>query len=419
MKKNISFVFFSLPSIILILLLITLTQCSPGTTEPERNNDIRALSKAEENIVSSSASFGLSLFKEISNAEAGKNVIISPLSVSTAFGMVLNGANGKTYDEIKSTLKLPGSNQDEVNQAYLSLNDLLTRIDPDVIFESANSLWYRQGFTFEQSFFDVNKNYFDAAVQALDFANPSSVDIINNWVKEKTKEKITSIINTIPPDAVMYLINAIYFKGTWLYTFDKSATKEDNFYVTQNDPEKRMMMNQKSKFNYYQTDNYQAIELPYGNGYFNMLVILPAVDTDINTFVNQMNENFWGSLLNNISEKEINLWLPKFEIEYKNELSKVLIAMGMPSAFDGRNADFSKMRNERDLFISRVLHKTYMKVDEEGTEAAAVTAIEMGTTSAGPGSEIYMKVNRPFIFAVREKNSGTISFIGKIANPTE
>lgn len=307
MKKNISFVFFSLPSIILILLLITLTQCSPGITEPERNNDIRALSKAEENIVSSSASFGLSLFKEISNAEAGKNVIISPLSVSTAFGMVLNGANGKTYDEIKSTLKLPGSNQDEVNQAYRSLNDLLTRIDPDVIFESANSLWYRQGFTFEQSFFDVNKNYFDAVVQALDFANPSSVDIINNWVKEKTKEKITSIINAIPRDAVMYLINAIYFKGTWLYTFDKSATKEDNFYVTQNDPEKRMMMNQKSKFNYFQTDNYQAIELPYGNGYFNMLVILPAVDTDINTFVNQMNENFWESLLNNMSEKEINL----------------------------------------------------------------------------------------------------------------
>ncbi|MEW6701844.1 MAG: serpin family protein, partial [Bacteroidota bacterium] len=397
MKKNFSFVFFALLSIVLILLLMTLIQCSAGLTEPEKNNDVRALSKAEEDIVSSSASFGLNLIKEISKTEPDNNVIISPLSVSTAFGMVLNGANGKTYDEIKSTLGLQSGSLSGVNQAYQSLSELLTQIDPHVIFESANSIWYRQGVTFEQSFFDVNKKYFDALVQELDFANPSSVDIINNWVREKTKEKIKSIIDQIPPEAVMYLINAIYFKGTWLYTFDKNATKEENFYVTPDNSVKCMMMSQKSKFNYYSAEDYQAIELPYGNGDFSMLVILPAMNNNINAFVNQMDEKFWSLLLDNMKEREVNLWLPKFELEYKIKLNDALIAMGIKSAFDPYNADFSKMRKEKDIFISRVLHKTYIKIDEEGTEAAAVTAIEMGTTSVGGSKEIYMRVNHPFI----------------------
>ena len=402
--------------IIISVLIASIWGCQNPLTSPVQiKND---LSSPEKILINSSKLFGLKLFKTINASAGDSNIFISPLSVSAALGMVLNGANGKTYDEIKSTLELTGINQDEVNKAYQSLNNLLTQIDPKVIFESANSIWYRQGFTFEQSFLDVNKNYFDASVQGLDFSNPASVDVINNWVKEKTKEKITSILNSIPSGIVMYLINAIYFKGKWQYQFDSSATKEDDFYLTQNNPVKCMMMNQKNDFNYYSSNDYQAIELPYGDGDYSMLVILPGSVNNIDAFVGQLDENFWSILLNNLNKKEVNLWLPKFKIEYKLELSNELKAMGMETAFDSYYADFSNMRKQKDIFISSVLHKTYVKVDEEGTEAAAVTAISMGTTSVGP-KEIYMKVNHPFIFAIREKNSGAILFIGKVVNPAE
>ncbi len=404
--------------LIFVVAIVSLAtfRCNDQITSPGSGKHL--LSPQEKIISSSSGKFGLKLFKSISESAGDSNIFISPLSVSTALGMVLNGANGNTYDEMKSVLEITGANQDEVNKAYQSLNELLTQIDPNVIFESANSIWYRQNFTFEQNFLDVNKNYFDSSIQGLDFNNPSSVDIINNWVKEKTKEKITSIIDKIPPQAVMYLINAIYFKGTWYYQFDTSATKEDNFFVTQNDPVKCMMMNQKSKFNYYQTNNYQAIELPYGNGDFNMLVILPSTSNDINSFINQLDGSFWNNILNNMNSTKVNLWLPKFKMEYFINLNDALKALGMPTAFDPANADFSKMRKEKDIYISNVLHKTYVNVDEEGTEAAAATAVEISYTSVNGPKEINMKVNHPFIFAIREKNSGAILFIGKVVNPT-
>ena len=264
----------------------------------------------------------------------------------------------------------------------------------------------------------MNKNYFDASVQRLDFTNPASVDIINNWVKEKTKEKITSIIKQIPKEAVMYLINAIYFKGMWKYQFDTSATKQDDFYVSQNDEIKCMMMSQKDTLNYYNTNNYQAVELPYGNGDFSMVIILPSTGEDINSLISQIDGNFWNSLLNSMTKQEVNLWLPKFKIEYFINLNNALKSLGMPTAFDPYNADFSKMRPEKDVYISNVLHKTYVNVDEEGTEAAAATAVEISYTAVFGPQNINMKVNHPFIFAIREKKSGTILFIGKVVKPT-
>ena len=409
--------------IIISVLIASIWGCQNPLTSPVQiKND---LSSPEKILINSSKLFGLKLFKTINASAGDSNIFISPLSVSAALGMVLNGANGKTYDEIKSTLELVGNNQDEVNKAYQSLNELLTQIDPKSnlpagmqVFESANSIWYRQGFTFEQSFLDVNKNYFDASVQRLDFTNPASVDIINNWVKEKTKEKITSIIKQIPKEAIMYLINAIYFKGMWKYQFDTSATKQDDFYVAQNDEIKCMMMSQKDTLNYYNTNNYQAVELPYGNGDFSMVIILPSTGEDINSLISQIDGNFWNSLLNSMTKQEVNLWLPKFKIEYFINLNNALKSLGMPTAFDPYNADFSKMRPEKDVYISNVLHKTYVNVDEEGTEAAAATAVEISYTAVFGPQNINMKVNHPFIFAIREKNSGAILFIGKVVNPT-
>jgi len=401
-----------IPVITLSFICIYLYGCSnPVSTNSPIN---KILTVQEKQLVSSTESFGLNLFKQVNKGAGDSNVFISPLSVSTALGMTLNGASGQTYNEMKTTLGLTVSSQDDINKAYQSLNQLLTQVDPKVIFEYANSIWYRQGLTFEQSFLDVNKNYFDAAVQGLNFNDPASVDIINNWVKEKTNGKITNIINNIPPAIVMYLINAIYFKGTWLHKFDTSATKQDDFYVAQNDPVKSMMMNQMNKFNYYQTSAYQAIELPYGNGDFSMLVILPSTGSNVSSIINQMDTGFWDNILNNMDSAEVSLELPKFKIEYYTSLKSELEAMGMTTAFTP-SADFSKMRPEKDVLISDVLHKTYVNVDEEGTEAAAVTVVVVGATVVISG--IPMKVNHPFIFAIREKNSGAILFIGKVVNP--
>ena len=409
MKKYLFFIITS-------LLAFVYWQCSNPISSPFQIT--KNISSADKQLVKSAELFGLNLFKQVNQSAGDTNIFISPLSVSTALGMVLNGANGKTYDEIKSTLELPGNTQDEINQSYQNLNNLLTQIDPKVIFESANSIWYRQGVSFEQSFLDINKTYFDAEIQALNFADPSAVNTINNWVSEKTKQKIIGIIDRIPQDAVMYLINAIYFKGTWFYKFDSTATEDDNFYITPGNSVICKMMDQKNKFDYYQADNYQAIKLPYGNGDFEMLVILPSSGTDINSLINQMDDSYWNNLLAKMDSAEVNLWLPKFKIEYSITLNDALKAMGMISAFD--DADFSKMRPEKDLFISRVLHKTYVKVDEEGTEAAGVTAVEFTRSSVSPGNnEVYMKINRPFIFAIRENTSGAILFIGKVVNPNQ
>ena len=400
------------------LLAFILWQCSNPVSSPIQIN--KNITASDKQLVQSSRLFGLKLFKQVNQSAGDTNIFISPISISTALGMVLNGANGKTYDEIKSTLELPGNTQEEINKSYKNLNNLLTQIDPKVIFESANSIWYRQDVSFEQSFLNINKTYFDAEVQALNFADPSAVNTINNWVSEKTKQKITGIIDRIPQDAVMYLINAIYFKGTWLYKFDSTATKDDNFYVTPGNPVICKMMDQKNKFDYYQSDNYQAIKLPYGNGDFEMLVILPSSGTDINSLINQMDDSYWNNLLAKMDSAEVNLWLPKFKIEYSITLNDALKALGMTSAFDSTTADFSNIRKGKDLFISRVLHKTYVKVDEEGTEAAGVTAVEFTRSSVSPGNnEVYMKINRPFIFAIRENSSGAILFVGKVVNPNQ
>jgi serpin B len=415
MKKNISFVYFSLLSIILLLVLITLTQCSPGTTEPEKNNDIRALSKTEKDIVSSSAGFGLNLIKEISKSESGKNIIISPLNVSTAFGMALNGAVGNTYEQMKFTLGLEVSNQNEVNESYKSLNELLTGIDNKVAFSSANSIWYRTGFLVESPFIDVNKKYFNAEVNELDFSDPAAPGIINDWVKRSTNSKIEKIIEQIDRAMVMYLINAIYFKGTWKYQFDKNFTRDDLFYVSPDLTVTCKMMTQKNNFSYYSTANYKAVELPYGDGSYNMMVLLPHERIAVDNLLLSLTPEEFSSIKNNFTERELTLFLPKFKLEYERKLNDDLINLGMNDAFNPDKADFTKINKNGGIFISEVKHKTFVDVNEEGTEAAAVTSIGIGLTSV---NDKQIRIDRPFLFIIYEKNTNTILFIGKIINPT-
>ncbi len=396
-----------------VLLPFIFIQCSDTITDP---NEIRELNEIEKKVVSSSDEFGFNLLKSINEVEGEKNTFISPLSVSMAMGMALNGASGTTYDAMQSILQFNSLTNEEINQAYKSLIELLTQVDQKVKFQIANSIWYRNSMQFEKEFIDINKKYFDAEVAGLNFDDPNSVNRINNWVNVNTNGNINKIIELIPQDAIMYLINAIYFKGTWKFEFDKKNTQEDLFTLSNGDKVNcQMMAQQNEKFSYYANANFQAIDLPYGEGNFSMTIILPNADKTTNEIINQLNIENWNSWLSNFSEQTGALQLPKFKLEKEYKLNDILAALGMEIAFS-YYADFTNLYKPGGVFISEVKHKTFVDVNEEGTEAAAVTSVELSYKSVGVGG-FFMRVDRPFIFVIREKNSGSFLFMGKIINP--
>lgn len=402
--------------ILIVFVSLLLVQCE-RSFEPISNSSFRQFTTLEKQVASSADRFGFELMKAVNNTQQDSNVFLSPLSVSMALGMTLNGANNDTYDAMQSTLELDGLTQQQINETYKSLIDLLTQIDPKVIFDIANSIWYRDTWTFEQNFVEVNKKYFNALVKGLDFNDPSAPDIINDWVSDNTNGKIDKILNSIDPTVVMYLINAMYFKGTWKYEFDKDETIDDLFQTPNGNQIPCKLMVQTNNFSYFGNSEYQAIDLPYGDGHFSMTVLLPTPNNNVDSLISNLSEENWDILLNSFSTQEGTLYFPKFELEYELTLNDVLKSLGMEIAFTPGLADFSNMyTGPFDLYIDKVKHKSFVKVDEEGTEAAAVTSVSIVFTSAG-GSGFTIRVDRPFVFVIREKNSGSILFIGKIVEP--
>jgi serine protease inhibitor len=406
-------------NIILFLFVFAISfiilQCNDQIISPENSNN-RPLTSLEKKIVSSSEEFGFKLFNKVNELEPSKNLFISPLSVSYALAMTLNGANGNTYNAIRNTLCLQDISNNEINQSYKSLMELLVSIDSKIFFTIANSIWYQNSMTFEEQFINTNKEYFNAQVTSLDFNDPLSSSIINHWVEEKTNGKIKEIVDSpIPSGAVMFLINAIYFKGIWKFQFDPNYTKDDHFYSEDGSIKNCRMMNQKVSIPYYSNDLFQAIDLPYGDGKFSMTVLLPNPNKSVNDAINRLTPDNWQDLLHSFSEKEVGLLMPKFILEYNLKMNDALMQLGMAAAFSDQ-ADFTSMYKPGGLFISSVKHKTFVKVDEEGTEAAAVTSVQIDRTAYGD-KEIIMQVNRPFIFIIREINSDAILFIGKITEP--
>lgn len=398
--------------IVLSIISYSFLQCSSGITNPV----VRELTPLEKQLVSSSSEFGFNLFKKINKVEAQNNIFISPLSVSMALGMALNGASGTTYDAMKSTLEFSSLTKQQINETYQSLIGLLTKSDPKVTFNIANSIWYKNTFNFKKEFIDINKKYFNAEVESLDFTNNNSVNIINNWVNEKTNGKISKIVEKIPQNIIMYLINAIYFKGTWKYEFNKKSTQQDIFNDINGNQITCNMMAQKNKFLYYSNSDLQIIDLPYGNENFSMVVILPVWGKNVNEVIEQLDKNTWNNYLSNLKKEEGTIQLPKFKLENKYLLNKVLKQLGMEIAFDKGKADFTNMNKSGGIYIDEVLHKTFVQVDEEGTEATAVTSVSFGVTSAG-GNGFLMRVDRPFVFIIKEKNSNSILFMGKVIKP--
>ncbi len=399
-------------STLVLLAGIGIMHCS-GPTEPEYSVLPRALTPEEIELAQSSDRFGLKLFREVVRQDADNNIFISPLSVSMALGITANGAAEATLDSMRATLGLAGLTEAESNAAYQSLIELLTGADPQVQFDIANSIWYRDIWTFNDDFLQRCRDYFDAVVRGLDFSKSAAADTINAWVDENTNGKIEKIVEKpIDPYTVMFLINALYFKGTWTYEFDPENTRDDEFILSDGSRTECQMMNQEADFLYLQTEHFQAVDLPYGDGLFSMTVLLPRSEVHVDSVIALMTPENWSAWTSSFDTTNIYLGLPKFTLEYELLMNDVLKALGMNIAFSG-SADFTRMYGPGGLFINDVKHKTFVRVDEEGTEAAAVTSVSMGAVSAPPS----MIINRPFVFVIRERTSGALLFMGKIVEP--
>jgi serine protease inhibitor len=400
----------------LLITSIFVISCENSSTNPDSPKVLRDLTIAEKQLTEADNHFGLKLFRKMVAESNNDNIFISPLSVSMALGMTWNGSAGTTREAMTDVLEYGDLTAEEINQSYKNLLDLLQQADDQVLFQIANSIWYREGFSVLDVFLNTNKTYFDAVVRSLDFNRSDAADIINDWVSDKTNDKIKNIIKPpIDPLTVMFLINAIYFKGSWTYEFNKNDTKSEPFFISTDNQIECQMMSHKCEHDYFANDLFQAVDLPYGDGNFRMAVILPNYAVDIDSVIKSMDNATWNSWQNQFEKTEINLFLPKFKLEYEISLVDVLSLLGMGVAFTPGIADFTNINPDGNLYISKVKHKTFIDVNEEGTEAAAVTVVEI--TLSCVGDEIEMRVNRPFIVVLHEQNTGTILFIGKIVQP--
>ena len=352
------------------------------------------------------------LKKHNSEEKADKNYFVSPLSLHVALGMLLNGADGKTKEEIQKGLRL-SSDLTANNNIYKSLIENLPNSDPKVTNTIANSVWYRNSFTVEKSFLDVLKTSFNATVSAEDFNNTATVGKINTWASDNTNGKIKKVIEQIDPSQVMFLMNALYFKGDWKIPFKVENTRDENFVGTIGTKAVKMM-NMLENVKYAKRTDYQALELAYGEGNYVMTILLPNEKTPVSKVINTMSGTEWKSLNTAFSEQKVIVGLPKFTLEYETNLNKVLENMGMPTMFSDA-ADLSKISAPAGkIKVGFVKQNTFVAIDEKGTEAAAVTTIDIKLTSAPILPEFIC--NRPFAFFISEKQSNTILFAGKIVN---
>ncbi|MCR4439563.1 MAG: serpin family protein [bacterium] len=373
----------------------------------------RELTPLEKHLTEADNRFGLKLFAELAKEDLGKNVFISPLSVALALGMAYNGAAGTTEGALRHTLEFGELSAAEINSSFQSLLSLLSQLDPSVTMEIANSVWYRLGFAVEQEFVRLNQTYLNAEVRSLDFASPAALGIINAWVRDKTRGQISSIVDRINPGAMLYLINAIYFKGTWTREFDPDLTRDDQFTAADGSMAPCRMMAQEGEFSYFEDEEVQAVDLPYGNRMFSMVVVLPKSGVSLQALSGALDAERWNQWMGRFATRKGSVQMPKFRLEYEASLNRALAALGMAEAFTVR-ANFTCINPQGGLYISEVKHKSFVEVDEKGTEAAAVTAVVIIRVTSVDPSFFVMRVDRPFLFAIRERHSGTILFVGRI-----
>jgi len=374
------------------------------------------LTLKQKDVVDSANKFAFDLFLPIVAEKKGaENIMISPFSITSALSMVLNGAAGETFDAVRHTLRYDDKTLQEINETYLKLMEDMIPVDPRVTMEIANSVWVEKRLTVKQPYIDALKTWYLAEARNIDVSDPGAVDMVNGWIEDKTHDKIQDMLDHLSPDLAMLLINAIYFNGKWRYEFDTKDTQTKPFYITPGNAVHVPIMYQEENFAVTTTGDATLVELPYGQGNYSMVVMLPDEDVSLASAAATLNPEDWALWMQSLSNgtTEVQLSLPRFEYEYKRELKDDLTALGMGIAF-GMGANFSNI-SDQSILISRVLHQTFIKTDEEGTEAAAATVVEFEFTSM-PMTTV-VNINRPFLYFIRETTTGTIVFMGQVVDP--
>lgn len=370
-------------------------------------------------IIAADNQFGFEIFQKV-NVSLGepKNAMISPMSISLALAMVYNGTEGETKKQMEDMLHKSGLTPDDINQSYKELVTALTSHDPKVELAISNAIFYRNSFSVKNDFITTNQNYYQAEVAGLDFTKTTeTLNKVNGWVSTKTKGKIDKIIEKVNPEDIMYLLNAIYFNGEWKYRFDPKGTTDMPFTKEDKQVVQVPTMTIENPYNYYSHQNFQMLEMPYGSGKYSMLIFLPASGKNTNHIISSLTAENVNDWLSKMTEQKKKVYMPKFEFKFDDSLVDELQALGMTDAFNDAKANLSGISDAAKLLISEVMHKSYIKVDERGTEAAAVTGITVGVTSIGPDNSF--RVDHPFVFAIREKDTKAILFIGKVMNPNQ
>jgi serine protease inhibitor len=402
----------------LLFLLTVATGCEtlvgPGNGDtdpppPAITQLPRDLSGAEEEAIRQGNAFGFRLLSELAGADPNGTIFISPLSASMALGLTLTGADGSTFQAMQETLGLHGLSRDEINEAYRALLELLVELDPDVELAVANSVWHRDDLTPHPAFLQETEDYFGARIQGLDFSSPQAAGTINDWVREATRDRIKEIVdNPIDPQVVAILLNAVYFKAGWTDVFDPERTREEPFHLLDGSSEPAEFMIRDDTLRYYSADRYAAVDLPYAGQAFSMTVVVPHEGERIHDLVQELDPQEWDEIIQGLTTTRVQLWLPRFEVEWESSLNDPLSAMGMGEAFQP-GANFSRMFQDASPWIDEVKQKSFIRVDEEGTEAAAVTSVVMATSMPPQ-----LRADRPFLFAIRERLTGTILFMGLV-----
>lgn len=400
-----------------IMLFFVFCSCQTDDMNTDKNNSL-ILDKKSAQLIEADNAFGFELFKQIRKESNKENLMISPLSVSVAFAMAYNGADKETKTEMEIAMKLNGLTPEQINQSYKMLIAGLQSLDNDVVFELANAIYYTDGFSVKPDFLNVNKTVYNAEVKKLNFNSPAAVTEINKWVASKTHDKITKIIEKLNPLDRMVLLNAVYFNGIWAKKFDEKGTHNLPFTKVNGTTIEVPTMKKEEKLEYTTNSLFSAIKIPYGKGQYNMMVMLPAQTKNTQDVINSLSSANWKKWATEFEIKDpVVVTMPRFKFEFETSLNKVLTSMGMVKAFQPGIADFSKIATE-DLYISSAVHKSYIDVNENGTEAAAVTSITFTTTSIGnEPPKTYFTVDKPFVFAITEKDTGAILFIGEVQLP--
>lgn len=403
-----------------IAAILSSASCEKGNSDLDKElpDPIKIeLRGSEAEMVKSDQQFAIEFFANVFNEEAAeldKNFMISPLSLSMALAMTWNGADGETKAVMQKVLKLDGYTDQEVNEYYEKLREALLKTDPSTKLAIANSIWTNKNIKIKDDFIRLNNEYFNSTVESVDFSDANSVKLMNKWAADNTNNLIRHVLDKTNPNALMYLMNALYFKGIWTSEFNSRNTSSKPFYSEDGQTKNVDMMHQKSSFNYNENQTMQIVELPYGNQAFSMIVLLPKEGNKLADVTQELqNSNSWGNLVSGLRSTQVDLYLPKFKTEYSRVLNDVLEKMGMGIAFEPGAADFSRM-TDADAFISFVEQFTYINTDEVGTEAAAVTVVGIELTSYQPDRTATFNANRPFIYIIRENSTGSILFMGAV-----